>query len=122
MTYEEVAEKLLETTKKGLIAFAKTEDNITVQICNDSFIKNIYNITITKNYNGSDEFIGKIYGVWGKSLPETLQKIDEKKIRITIDPDAFGTGSSKANLQNILNILDEKHSQLSLIRSDLCEV
>ena len=113
MTYEEVAEKMMYTADKGLIAFAKTDDGITVSMNTDNQIKNIYNLTITKNYNGNNEMIGKIFGVWSKALPDTLQKIDEKKIRIIIDPDTIGSNSSKANLQNVLNIIDAKYSQLS---------
>jgi hypothetical protein len=113
MTYEEVAEKMMQTANRGLIAFAKTDDGITVSMNTDNQIKNIYNITLTKSYDGQDEMIGKIYGVWNKALPDTLQKIDEKKIRIIIDPDTIGSNSSKANLQNVLNILDGRHSQLS---------
>ena len=109
MTYEEVAEKMMHTADKGLIAFAKTDDGINVLMDTDNQIKNIYNITLTKSYGGKDEMIGKIYGVWNKALPDTLQKIDEKKIGIIIDPDVIGSNSSKANLQNVLNIIDAKY-------------
>lgn len=120
MTYEEVAEKMMNTADRGLIAFARTDDGIIVSMDTDNQIKNIYNITLKKSYGGHDEMIGKIYGVWSKALPDTLQKIDEKKIRIIIDPETIGSNSSKANLQNVLNILDGKHSQLTIF--DICDI